>query len=244
MQIEIPPNWTVFRGQGGLIVLHPVGWKVQERDGGAFLALRPGPDGGAMAVVYVQPIAKIEGQAPGVVQGLSQIAPELFPAAKVTKTRVVSNRPEVAVGEFSFSPKGVPFTGLAMCFKEQSQGVLYAISSASGAWLQEEPVMKQILMRFFYSGGGGQMGSSAVPNLVMRRDPLEGAFTCPVPQGWKVEGGMRRFSLFDVRPEILAVSPDNQMLIRNGDAFKPFPTYRERLRRGVIARSEAPWQFY
>ena len=221
IQLEIPPGWTVFRGQSGLIVPHPVGWKVQERETGGFVTFHPGPDGRATAVVYVQPIAKIEGKATGVVQGLGQIAPELFPGAKVTKARAVSGRPEVAVAEYSFSPKGAKFIGVAMCFKEDPQGVLYAISSTSSTWPKEEPVMKQILMRFFYSGGGAQPGNLSIPPMVTWRDPLEGAFTCPVPQGWKVEGGPKRFSLLDTRFEILVISPDNRILIRHGDAFIP-----------------------
>jgi hypothetical protein len=221
IQLEIPPGWTVFRGQNGLIVPHPVGWKVQEHGSGAFVAFRPGPDGGAMAVVYVQPIAKIEGKATGVVQGVGQIAPELFPGVEVTKARVVSGRPEVAVAELSFSPKGVKFIGVAMCFKEDPQGVLYVISSTSSTWNQEESVMKQILTRFFYSDGQGQPGDTSLPPMISWRDPLEGAFTCPVPQGWKVEGGLRRFSVLDIRPEILVISPDNHILIRRGDAFIP-----------------------
>jgi hypothetical protein len=221
IQLEIPPGWTVFRGQSGLIVPHPVGWKVQERGSGGFITFRPGSDGGAMTMVYVQPIAKIEGKATGVVQGLGQIAPELFPGVQVTKTRAVSGRPEVAVAELSFSPKGVNFIGVAMCFKEDPQGVLYAISSTSSTWNQEEPIMKQILSRFFYSGGQGQPGSASLPPMTLWRDPLEGAFTCPVPQGWKVEGGPRRFSLFDTRLEILVISLDNRILVRRGDAFIP-----------------------
>ena len=201
--------------------VYPVGWKVQERGNGAFVAFRPGADGGAMAIVYVQPIAKIDGQATGVVQGLSQIAPDLFPVAKVTKTRVVSSKPAVAVGEFSFAPKGNSFRGLALCYKEDQQGVLYVISSSSGTWPQEEPIMKQILGRFFYSGGQGQPGSASLPSMLLWREPVEGAFTCPAPQGWKVEGGARRFALLDTRFEILAISPDNRILIRRGDAFIP-----------------------
>jgi hypothetical protein len=222
VQLEIPPGWTVFQGQNGLIVPHPVGWKIQDRGSGAFVAFRPGPDGGATLVLYVQPIAKIEGKASGVVQGLGQIAPEVFPGARVTKTRVVSNRPDVAVAEFSFSPRGAAFMGLSMCFKEDPQGVLYAIASTPNIWQREEPVMKQILGRFFYSAPRGQPGDASVPPMVLWRDPLEGAFSCPVPRGWKVEGGMRRFAGFDTRPEVLTVSPDNRILIRLGDAFIPF----------------------
>jgi hypothetical protein len=221
VQLEIPPGWTVFQGQNGLIVPHPVGWKVQDRGSGAFGAFHPGPDGGAISVLYVQPIAKIEGKASGVVQGLGQIAPELFPDARVTKTRVVSNRPDVAVAEFSFSPKGAPFIGLSMCFKEDPQGVLYAIASTPDIWQREEPVMKQILTRFFYAGKSPQAGNSPIPPMDTWKDPVEGAFTCPTPQGWKVEGGLRRISVLDIRPEILVTSPDNRILVRRGDAFIP-----------------------
>ena len=31
IKAEIPPGWTVFRGQSGLVVVHPLGWGVQER---------------------------------------------------------------------------------------------------------------------------------------------------------------------------------------------------------------------
>jgi len=219
VRLEIPAGWTVFRGPSGLIVPHPAGWKVRERADGGFTAFRPGQDGGALAVIFVQPIVKIEGRAAGAVQGLGQIAPDDFPSVQVAKVRLVSNAPEVAVGELSLTPKATKFVGTVMCFKEDQQGVLYAIASTSDTWAQAEAVMKQVLSRFFYSGRGGQAGASAVPAMAIWRDPLEGAFTCPVPQGWKIEGGMRRFGVADVRSEILATSPDGSSLARVGDAF-------------------------
>jgi len=84
--------------------------------------------------------------------------------------------------------------------------------------------MKQILSRFFYSGGQGQPDKASIPPMLMWRDPLEGAFSCPIPEGWKVEGGMKRFGVADTRSEVLAVSPDNQVLIRLGDSFIPCMT--------------------
>jgi hypothetical protein len=218
VSMQIPPGWTVFRGQSGLIVPHPAGWTVRERGDGGFAAYRPGQDGGAIALVYVQPIAKIEGRSAGVIQGLGQIAPDLFPNARITQVRVISNKPEVAVGELSCAPRAKKFVGSVLCFKEDPQGVLYAIASTEEAWPQGEAVLKQVLSRFFYAGKGGR---AAGPAMVAWRDPLEGAFTCPVPQGWKVEGGMRRFGLADVRSEILATSQDNSILVRIGDAAIP-----------------------
>jgi hypothetical protein len=221
VRLDIPTGWTIFRGQSGLIVFHPAGWQVQERNGGAFVAYHPGPHGGVNSVVFVQPIEKIEGTATGVAQGVGQISPDLFPGAKVSKSRAVSSKLEVAVAEISYSAGGQTFRGLSMCFKDKQQGVLYTISSTAETWNQEEPVMKQILSRFFYSGRNAQAGNSNLASMVMWRDPLEGAFVCPVPQGWKVEGGMKRFSAVDVRPEIVATSPDNKILVRVGDSFIP-----------------------
>jgi len=218
VSMQIPPGWTVFRGPSGLIVPHPAGWNVQERGDGGFAASCPNAEGRAVALVYVQPIARIEGRSAGVVQGLGQIAPDLFPNAQVTKVRIVSTKPEVAVGELSYAPRGAKYVGAVLCFKEEPQGVLYAIASTEEAWPQGEAVMKQVLSQFFYAGKGGQAGG---PAMVMWRDPIEGAFTCPVPQGWKVEGGMRRFGLADVRSEILATSPDDSILVRIGDAAIP-----------------------
>lgn len=50
---------------------------------------------------------------------------------------------------------------------------------------------------------------------------MEGAFTIPVPQGWRVDGGLKRFTAIDTRPELTAVSPDNQIIIQMGDSFIP-----------------------
>jgi hypothetical protein len=221
-RLDLPNGWTIYRGQSGLIVFHPIGWQVQERNGGAFAAYCPSQGGGIKSLVYVQPIEKVEGKASGVVQGIGRISPDLFPGVKISKSRSVSNKPEVAIAEISYSAGGQDYRGLSMCFKDQkSQGVLYTISSTPETWNQEEPIMKKILSRFFYSGRAIQAGSSTSASMVMWRDPLEGAFVCPVPQGWKVEGGMKRFSAVDVRSEIIATSPDNKILVRVGDSFIP-----------------------
>ena len=40
-RIAIPSGWSLFRGSGGLVVLHPKGWQVQDRGNGSFI--RPCP---------------------------------------------------------------------------------------------------------------------------------------------------------------------------------------------------------
>ncbi len=223
IRFEMPAGWTVYRGQSGLIVAHPPGWIVRERGEGAFQASRPQRAGMAEALVLVAPLAKIEGRALGVVQGIEQIFPDLYPQVKITKSRLLSQDPEVALAEVQYAPGGVPFRGLAMCFKKDNRGVLYAITAGSSTWLRDESIMKQILGRFFYAGetspASGGMG--ALPQMVQWNDLKEGAFSCPVPAGWNVQGGVTRMAPLDKRLEIVATSPDQKVLVRIGDAFVP-----------------------
>ncbi|MFZ0450030.1 MAG: hypothetical protein WAL98_12380 [Desulfatiglandaceae bacterium] len=225
-RVVLPTGWKVFRGTSGLVVLHPHDWNIRVRGGGAFLAYRAGPGGAASALVMVQPIESIDGRATGVVGGLGRIFPDLFPGVNIFKTRVVSRTPEVAVAQMEYAPKGIRFRGLVMCFKHDTRGVVYAIAANVGTWQRDEPLMKRILRSFFYSGGGasgqgGQTAGASLPEMVPWNDPLEGAFACPVPRGWNVDGGLKRYSALDVRSEILVTSADNRMLARIGDSFIP-----------------------
>ena len=53
------------------------------------------------------------------------------------------------------------------------------------------------------------------------RDRREQAFSIEVPKGWKVYGGMFRFSSVDARPFVDMTSPDGKSNIRVGDATIP-----------------------
>lgn len=52
-------------------------------------------------------------------------------------------------------------------------------------------------------------------------DPNEHAFSCEVPVGWKIEGGLYRASSIDARPWVKATSPDNLMVAFIGDGKIP-----------------------
>ncbi|MGD0227280.1 MAG: hypothetical protein ABSF71_33560, partial [Terriglobia bacterium] len=56
---------------------------------------------------------------------------------------------------------------------------------------------------------------------VIVRDNREQAFSIEVPKGWKVYGGMFRFSSVDARPFADMTSPDGKTNIRVGDATIP-----------------------
>ena len=223
IRAEIPPGWTVFRGQSGLIVTHPPGWQVQERGAGAFLTYRLGPGGAATALAMVSPMQRIDGKALGVVQGVGQIFPDLFPKVKISRAGFFPKIPKWLWRKCNMHRKAFPSKEWSCVLRRTTAEFFTRLPAATSTWLQDEPVMKQILSRFFYSGetGSGGGGSSPLPQMVPWNDLREGAFTCPVPAGWQVEGGVTRVAPLDKRLEILAISPDKKVLVRIGDDFIP-----------------------
>ncbi len=219
-RVRVAPGWTMYRGQNGLILFHPAGWQVRDRGAGGFLSYRPGPGGSVTALVFAQPIERIEGQALGVVQEVGRIFPELFPGVQVSRARLLSQRPEVAMARIDYTAGGSIFKGTGMCFKSADRGVLYVMVSSPATWVQDASVMETILKSFFYSADG-PADAAQLPAMMPWRDPREGAFTCPVPQGWNIEGGLQRFSAIDFRPEVLVTRPDGNVLVRLGDAAIP-----------------------
>lgn len=221
-RVPLAPGWAVYHNPSGLVVPHPAGWQVRALGNGGFFAFRPAGGQGATAVVYVMPLASVQGSAEGVVQGLGQIAPQLFPGVRVSSVRTLSRSPAVAVGNLRFSPRGVPFVGSVMGYVDRGHGVVYAIAAQQASWGRDQVTLRRMLTGFFYSspGGGGAAGAAgpvALPRMVTWQDPTEHAFTVPVPTGWNVRGGVRRFGSLDVRDEVVASSPDGRMVVRIGD---------------------------
>jgi len=219
-KIQIPDGWSLYvNRESSLVIQYPVGWKIQDRGGGSFVVYRPGFD----AVVYVQPINEVEGSAASVVVGLDQRVPELFPQVSVAKPQTLSKLPEVAVAPIKYVNQGRAFLGTVMFFKHGEQGVLYAMAAQKSAWTEDKKIMARILRTFFYSGPT-QASSKQLPKLpemVAWQDPNEHAFSCPVPRGWTIQGGLMSHGPLDVRPELLVTSPDREILIRIGDAKIP-----------------------
>ncbi len=229
----LPPGWTVYQGGSGLVILHPEEWTVVERGNGAFAVFHPGVDGGADAVAAVQPMERIDGSALGVATSVGEILPDLFPGATSSWFERVSTLPDVAMADLAYRAGGRDFSGTALCFHESGRGVLYAMASSADAPPDADGTMQRILTRFLYvpagtegasRGGeppGGPGTPTRIPEMVAWTDPMEGAFTVPVPRGWEVEGGMVRYHAVDVRPDVLVTSPDGEVTLRIGDSFTP-----------------------
>lgn len=223
-RLAVPAGWAVRHGTGGLVCLTPRDWRLQSGSGGRFVIYHPAGGGAVDGLLAVEPLARVNQTAQALVAGVERIWPRLFPGARVSGVRLVSTQPQAAVAGFTYQSGGRQFKGSALGYINGGRGVVYAISAQSGVWPAFRPVMLKMLRSFFYTAGDGHgvAGAVRLPAMVRWQDPKEHAFTCLVPRGWSVEGGMVRLHAVDTRPELLVQSPDRRILIRLGDAAVPF----------------------
>jgi hypothetical protein len=204
---DIASTWVAYY-RAGLVVPHPVGWQVQERGSGAFTVSRPGA-----ALIYVKPLSFPAGRsAADVLRLLPWEEAALFSGAQVGRPSFL---PEGAMCALSFVLNGQPFGGSALVLKGQSSGALYVMSATRQAWPAAADEMAQILAGFRYLSPDA--GPEGLPEMVLWRDPTEGAFTLPVPRGWHVNGRLARPNSIEHRPEVLAAAPDDTVQLRVGD---------------------------
>lgn len=103
--------------------------------------------------------------------------------------------------------------------------MVYAIGGPAAEFARLQPTMAAMVKSFRYGGNGSGGGSNqaaapavAMPRTFSWRDPVEGAWTIQVPEGWKPQGGIRRISNLDIRGEARLWSPDSGSLVQVNDA--------------------------
>jgi hypothetical protein len=117
-----------------------------------------------------------------------------------------------------------------------SAGHIYGITAPKSVF--DKPDMLVLILQSFRVRGSSSPEMTRKPSqeYVRWQDPRENAFSVEVPKGWRVNGGLFRFSVIDVRGAIEVSSPDGQIRITAGDAeipifMEPFSfmgiTYRE-----------------
>lgn len=242
-RIELPRGWTVYRDRSGLIVLHPRGWQVRSLSGGGFFVFCPDRTRGATAIAYAMPLASIQGSPADVLQGLGRNAPDLFPHARISGMRNVSPDPAVAIANLHFSPNGLSFVGSVLCYAQAGRGVVYAIAAERGQWSRDRSTLRRILTSFFYSTTGGKPPSTriALPRMVTWREPVENAFSVPVPAEWHAQGGIRRLGATAVPYEVVVMSPERRIQMRVGDTSIPVSFAAPNQLLAQMGLSEGQW---
>lgn len=114
--------------------------------------------------------------------------------------------------------------GVLLCAETGSRsGMMYGISGPAAEFARDQPVMVAMLKSFKYGGGGTSSGSGGsgaaipIPRMVKWREPNEGAYVMPIPEGWQPQGGIQRISNTDVRGGLRVWSPDQTMLVQFND---------------------------
>lgn len=221
-RLRVPSGWQVHQGRKGLLVMHPPGWRVRQLKQGVFMVVSRDAGGAPRALAWVRPFD--QPAPPEEVLGrLGRNEPDLFPGLGRPTARTLSQQPAVAEARLDYTLQGRPWRGAALCIKQGSRGVIYVAAARADQWPSLGPQALAILSRFLYSTGEKQPPPPAagLPPMERWQDPKEQAFSLLVPKGWQVSGGLKRFHAVDVRPELVAMSPDRSVVVRIGDADIP-----------------------
>ena len=217
-------NWAVHEDETGFAVEVPRGWRVSAEDGRVTVA---GPGRERVTILPV----KVEGQlnvarAQGVLVNLSK---RFWPRQRW-------DEPE---GGWQFGRDGVRAVGAdetelrettALWWAntpDGATGFFYGVAAEPARFESLAPTFARILASFrvTHVPEGAQQGRDSDPlaGLQFERwvDPNEAAYSCEVPAGWHVAGGVRRVGMFKKISETVAQSPDGQVFVRSGDVSIP-----------------------
>ena len=101
-------------------------------------------------------------------------------------------------------------------------GTVFFLSAPEARYRQELETFARILETFSAFGPAeGEQASAPSLSFTRWQDPHENAFTVEVPDQWRVQGGLFRFTSIDVRSAVEAISPDGQVRVTLGDAEVP-----------------------
>lgn len=113
--------------------------------------------------------------------------------------------------------------GLILCAETGPRtGMLYGMSAPAPDFAREQRTMAAILRSFQFTGGAAsaaapQQAAAPLPRMTKWREPNEGAFIIPIPEGWQPQGGIQRLSNTDIRGGLRVWSPDGASLIQFND---------------------------
>ena len=207
------PGWVRTEDPSGFAVSHPEGWSVGAESGtvrisgeGAEALVRPffvqaqlGDD--AATAVAVQLAGELH---PSVAWGPASVAAPGVARAEGTST---SER-AVAILTWAVSDKG-------------TAGQLHVTTAPAGRYAELAPTLARVTGSFALHGA--PVDEPAGPTYEPWQDPVEGAFSLEVPQGWLAQGGTVRPSSVLVQASFEATSADGAAVFALGDAY-PFFT--------------------
>ena len=237
-------NWTIHQDPAGFSVELPRDWRVSAEGGRVTVA---GPHAARVTILPVTVEGQLDtGRAQGVLVNLSR---RFWPNQRWDEPR----------DGWQFGANGVRAVGAdesalrettALWWANTPQGAngfFYGVAAEPARFQSLTPTFARILGSFRVThvpaGGGQGRGSDPLAGLQFRRwvEPNETAYSCEVPAGWYVTGGLRRVGMFSKVSETVAQSPDGQVLVRSGDVNIPYQFVEPSETIISLGNSEGQW---
>ena len=229
---ESPPppgtgGWVSHTDPMGFSLNHPAGWKVDTD--AKWGRLRVQGDRGECVIVWPMFVEKRQIDDLQAAVLVRQLASKLEPRMPWSAPKASGRF--VVTGARTAQRKNA----IMMTWANSQNGsaiLLYSVSTPADSYSAATATLAGVLQSFrilrFSGAREGAPGNRAPLGAVQYdrwTDPMENAFSVSVPRGWKVVGGMYRFSPTDSRLDITALAPDGGILIKLGQ--KDFGAFME-----------------
>lgn len=214
-------DWIRHDDPRGFSVQHPRGWTVQSDDTTRRITVGA-PEQGVFALA--QPFT---GDTVQFLRSVPQVLGDAFPDARMGRAEMQPGKPHEMIGSLEFRAAGAPGRATFICAGNGQGGAFYAIAAPGAIFERTRERLSAVLESLHF--GAPQTAQARTPNapnpnaLEFARwtDPLERAYSLELPRDWKIEGGLFRAGLNDIRPETRFSAPDGSVQARFGDRNLP-----------------------
>lgn len=214
-------DWIVDKNPLGFSVKHPKGWTVKADDEGVIRIKKSD----ASAWVAVAPFMQKESRTSlETLSKLSDVFKSDFPKSKLLKFSQIREKPDEAIGTYSFQAGKNQGKANVFCSLDGPSGMLYAVAAPADRFDAEKETLIAIVKSFVFTEPTAkpkERKTGSTLKYVRWEDPKEKAFSLEVPEGWSVSGGLFRFASVDVRSCVELISPDETIRITGGDSEIP-----------------------
>ncbi|MBI1898034.1 MAG: hypothetical protein HYZ57_07810 [Acidobacteria bacterium] len=215
---KAPAGWGTHQDAQGFSVQLPAGWKVRGDQASGRVELR----GLNREEVIIWPVVLRQGSfdMASASEALRRAAGKLWQDTSWGQPQPAGSTTVLLRGRSGDRPAVSILTWIAS--PVVTVGYLYGVTAPKPVFDQPD-VLSAILESFRLRGSSAPASGMQNPSLeyIRWQDPRENSFSVEVPKGWRVNGGLFRFSVIDIRGAMELSSPDGQIRITAGDAEVP-----------------------
>jgi hypothetical protein len=208
----------------GFSLKHPKSWTARMVDRKfIWIGSRAEEPGSGFILVYPFFLKEKAGSRSWLEKNLS-ILPKNLTQVNIQRLEQIRSFPDEVAARFLFLRNNVPHEGVALCSIFEKSGILYVMASGRESFEAERSHLLSVLESFrFESPEEGTSVGASTPKIAYAswKDPVEGAFTLEVPQGWNISGGTFRRAAVDLVHVLQAASPDQKICIQFNDQNLP-----------------------